>query len=165
VVLEDLADLHARIDVPVLDVDETCVLVLKCVGPKGAPGMPEWGAAPIPKKLLLKGVKDMVRISDARMSGTAYGTVLLHIAPESAAGGPLAFVQDGDRIRLDTAARRLDLLVDDGELARRHAQFQRPAVPSRGYARLHAEHVLQADRGCDFDFLLSSPGDVSSAHD
>jgi len=117
--------------------------------------MPEVGNMPIPKKLLEQGVRDMVRISDARMSGTAYGTVILHVSPESAAGGPIALVRDGDRIRLDTANRRLDLLVDDAELARRRAAYHPPPVPDRGYARLHAKHVLQADRGCDLDFLVT----------
>ena len=152
-VFEDLDDLAARIDDPSLPVTPDHVLVLRGAGPIAA-GMPEAGSIPIPAKLARAGVKDMVRISDARMSGTAYGTVILHVAPESAAGGPLAFVRDGDRIKLDTAARRLDLLVDDSELARRRAGFRRPELPARGYARLHAEHVLQADRGCDFDFLV-----------
>ena len=152
-VFEDLDDLAARIDDPSLPVTPGHVLVLRGAGPIAA-GMPEAGSIPIPAKLAQAGVKDMVRISDARMSGTAYGTVILHVAPESAAGGPLALVRDGDPIRLDTAARRLDLLVDEGELARRRAEFRPPATPARGYARLHAEHVLQADRGCDFDFLV-----------
>jgi dihydroxy-acid dehydratase len=154
VVFEDHADLHARIDDPDLPVDESSVLVLKRVGPKGAPGMPEWGAAPIPAKLLRKGVKDMVRISDARMSGTSYGTVVLHVAPEAEAGGPLALVKDGDEIELDVPGRRLSLQVTDEELARRRAAW-RPRAPhfTRGYGRLFVEHVLQANEGCDFDFL------------
>jgi dihydroxyacid dehydratase/phosphogluconate dehydratase len=152
-VFDGLDDLMARIDDPALPVTPDHVLVLRGAGPIGA-GMPEAGSIPIPAKLARAGVKDMVRISDARMSGTAYGTVILHVAPEAAAGGPLAFVRDGDRIRLDTARRRLDLLVDESELERRRAAFQPPPVPARGYARLHAEHVLQADRGCDFDFLV-----------
>jgi L-arabonate dehydrase len=154
VVFEDHADLHARIDDPALPVDESSVLVLKRVGPKGAPGMPEWGAAPIPARLLKAGVKDMVRISDARMSGTSYGTVVLHVAPEAEAGGPLALVQDGDEIELDVPKRRLTLLVSDGELARRRAAW-RPRSPhfTRGYGRLFLDHVLQANEGCDFDFL------------
>ncbi len=155
-VFEDLDDLAARIDDPSLPVTPEHVLVLRGAGPIAA-GMPEAGSIPIPAKLALAGVKDMVRISDARMSGTAYGTVILHVAPESAAGGPLALVRDGDRIKLDTAARRLDLLVDEGELARRRTEFRAPDSPPRGYARLHAEHVLQADRGCDFDFLVRNP--------
>jgi dihydroxy-acid dehydratase len=154
-VFEGLADLAARIDDPGLPVTPEHVLVLRGVGPVGGPGMPEAGSIPIPAKLARAGVKDMVRVSDARMSGTAYGTVILHTAPESAIGGPLALVRDGDRIRLDFAARRLDLLVDDAELARRRATFRPPSPPARGYARLFAEHVLQADRGCDFDFLVA----------
>ena len=154
VVFEDHADLHARIDDPDLPVDETSVLVLKRVGPKGAPGMPEWGAAPIPRKLLEKGVRDMVRISDARMSGTSYGTVVLHVSPEAEAGGPLALVQDGDEIELDVPNRRLTLRVPDEELARRRARWKpRPPHYTRGYGRLFLDHVLQAHEGCDFDFL------------
>jgi dihydroxy-acid dehydratase len=154
VVFEDHADLHRRIDDPALPVDETSVLVLKHVGPRGAPGMPEWGAAPIPARLLRAGVKDMVRISDARMSGTSYGTVVLHVAPESAVGGPLALVRDGDEIELDVPARRLTLRVSDEELGRRRAAWRpRPPHFDRGYGRLFLEHVLQANEGCDFDFL------------
>ncbi len=154
VVFEDHGDLHARIDDPSLPVDETSVLVLKRVGPKGAPGMPEWGAAPIPTKLLKKGVKDMVRISDARMSGTSYGTVVLHVAPEAAVGGPLALVRDGDEIELDVPRRTLTLRVSDAELARRRAAWT-PREPhyARGYGKLFLDHVLQANEGVDFDFL------------
>jgi dihydroxy-acid dehydratase len=152
-VFDGLDDLAARIDDPVLPVTPETVLVLRGAGPIGA-GMPEAGSIPIPAKLARAGVKDMVRISDARMSGTAYGTVVLHVSPESAAGGPLALVRDGDRIRLDTAGRRLDLQVDDAELERRRAAYQPSPVASRGYAHLHATHVLQADRGCDLDFLV-----------
>jgi L-arabonate dehydrase len=154
VVFEDHAHLHRRIDDPALAIDETSVLVLKQVGPRGAPGMPEWGAAPVPARLLKKGVKDMVRISDARMSGTSYGTVVLHVAPESAVGGPLALVRDGDEIELDVARRTLTLRVDDTELARRKAAWT-PRAPhfTRGYGRLFVDHVLQANEGCDFDFL------------
>jgi L-arabonate dehydrase len=154
VVFEDHADLHRRFDDPALAIDETSVLVLKQVGPRGAPGMPEWGAAPVPARLLKKGVKDMVRISDARMSGTSYGTVVLHVAPESAVGGPLALVRDGDEIELDVARRTLTLRVDDTELARRKAAWT-PRAPhfTRGYGRLFVDHVLQANEGCDFDFL------------
>ena len=152
-VFEGLDDLAARIDDPSLPVTPETVLVLRGAGPIGA-GMPEAGSIPIPAKLARAGVKDMVRISDARMSGTAYGTVILHVSPEAAAGGPLALVRDGDRIRLDTANRRLDLLVDDAELERRRDVYRPPPVPARGYARLHATHVLQADRGCDLDFLV-----------
>ncbi len=154
VVFEDHEDLHRRIDDPALPVDETSVLVLKHVGPKGAPGMPEWGAAPIPAKLLKRGVTDMVRISDARMSGTSYGTVVLHVAPEAAVGGPLALVRDGDEIELDVPRRRLTLRVSDEELARRRAAWRpRPPRFERGYGRLFLDHVLQANEGCDFDFL------------
>ena len=152
-VFNDLDDLAARIDDPALPVTPDHVLVLRGAGPIAA-GMPEAGSIPIPAKLARAGIKDMVRISDARMSGTAYGTVILHVAPESVAGGPLALVRDGDRIRLDTAGRCLDLLVDQAELDRRRGELRPPAKPARGYARLHAEHVLQADRGCDFDFLV-----------
>jgi dihydroxy-acid dehydratase len=154
VVFEDHADLHARIDDPALPIDETSVLVLKHVGPKGAPGMPEWGAAPVPARLLKKGVKDMVRISDARMSGTSYGTVVLHVAPESAAGGPLALVRNGDEIELDVPKRALTLRVNDDELGRRRNDWKpRPPHFARGYGRLFLDHVLQANEGCDFDFL------------
>src|SRR5204862_3267895 len=154
VVFEDHADLHRRIDDPSLSIDETSVLVLKHVGPKGAPGMPEWGAAPIPTRLLRQGVKDMVRISDARMSGTSYGTVVLHVAPESAVGGPLALVQDGDEIELDVPKRTLTLRVADEELGRRRLAWKpRPPRSTRGYGRLFLDHVLQANEGCDFDFL------------
>jgi dihydroxy-acid dehydratase len=154
VVFEDHADIHRRIDDPSVAIDETSVLVLKHVGPKGAPGMPEWGAAPIPARLLKKGVKDMVRISDARMSGTSYGTVVLHVAPESAVGGPLALVKDGDEIELNVPNRTLTLRVGDEELARRRAAWT-PRAPhyTRGYGRLFLDHVLQANEGCDFDFL------------
>jgi dihydroxy-acid dehydratase len=154
VVFEDHADLHARIDDPNLEVDENSVLVLKRVGPKGAPGMPEWGAAPIPQKLLKQGVKDMVRISDARMSGTSYGTVVLHVSPEAAIGGPLALVENGDEIELDVPNRRLTLRVPEEELAKRRARWTpRPPHYTRGYGRLFLDHVLQAHEGVDFDFL------------
>jgi dihydroxy-acid dehydratase len=154
VVFEDHADLHRRIDDPSLPIDERSVLVLKHVGPKGAPGMPEWGAAPIPARLLRQGVRDMVRVSDARMSGTSYGTVVLHVAPESAVGGPLALVRDGDQIELDVPGRRLTLRVGDDELARRRAAWRpRPPHFTRGYGKLFLDHVLQAHQGCDFDFL------------
>ena len=154
VVFKDYADLNLRIDDPNLDVDENSVLVLQNAGPIGAPGMPEWGMLPIPKKLLEKGVRDMVRISDCRMSGTAYGTCILHVAPEAAVGGPLALVQDGDVIELDIPARRLHLDVSDEELKNRRATWQAPPFPAtRGYTALFAKHVTQADQGCDFDFL------------
>ncbi|MDA8249122.1 MAG: dihydroxy-acid dehydratase [Rhodospirillales bacterium] len=155
VVFEGLADLAARIDSDALEVQPDDVLVLRNAGPKGAPGMPEAGALPIPRRLARAGVKDMVRISDARMSGTAFGTIALHAAPEAAVGGPLALVRTGDRIRLDAEARRLDLLVDDGELARRRTAWTPPAPPAgaeRGYLRLYLDQVMQADAGCDFVF-------------
>ena len=159
VVFEDSDDFHARIDDESLDVDETCVLVLKNCGPKGYPGMAEVGNMPLPPKILRKGVTDMVRISDARMSGTAYGTVVLHTAPEAAAGGPLAVVRNGDMITLDVAARRLHLHVDDAELVSRLNEWQAPKPPlSSGYWRLYVDHVLQADQGADFDFLVGQRG-------
>jgi L-arabonate dehydrase len=158
VVFEDHDDLKARLDDPNLDVDENCVLVLKNGGPVGAPGMPEWGNLPIPAKIYKKGIEDMVRISDARMSGTSYGTVVLHIAPESALGGPLAIVQNGDMIRLDTANRKLDLLVSDEEIQRRLAAWEKPVRHyDRGYGKLFLDHILQANEGCDFDFLRWVP--------
>jgi L-arabonate dehydrase len=154
VVFADINDLAARVDDPALDVDADSVMVLRNAGPVGAPGMPEWGHMPIPAKLLREGVTDLLRISDARMSGTSYGAVVLHVAPESAVGGPLAFVHDGDRIRLDVAARTLDLLVDEAELDRRRAEWTPPArKDARGYRRMYEDHVLQADEGCDLDFL------------
>ncbi len=156
VVFEDRDDLARRIDSPDLAVDETNVLVLKNAGAVGAPGMPEWGALPVPKKLLEKGVRDMVRISDSRMSGTSFGTCVLHVSPEAARGGPLALVRDGDLIELDTPERRLDLLVDAAELDRRRAEWT-PPKPffERGYGRLYTQHVTSADQGCDFDFLAA----------
>ncbi|HEX3464295.1 MAG TPA: dihydroxy-acid dehydratase [Candidatus Elarobacter sp.] len=152
VVFRDLADMAARIDAPDLDVEPDDVLVLQHAGPVGA-GMPEAGYLPIPKKLLARGVRDMLRISDARMSGTAYGAVVLHVSPESAAGGPLAAVRDGDRIRVSLRERRLDVALSKDEIARRLAEFVPPPVPRRGYLKLYAEHVLGPERGCDFDFL------------
>jgi len=154
VVFKDYQDMNARIDNEDLVVDENSVLVLQNAGPLGGPGMPEWGMLPIPKKLLTKGVRDMVRISDARMSGTSYGTCVLHVAPESFAGGPLAFVRDGDLIELDVAKRKLNLCVDDREMARRRAAWEpEPPRYTRGFGALYAAHVTQADQGCDFDFL------------
>jgi len=154
VVFDEHEDIAQHIDDADLPIDETSVLVLKNAGPKGAPGMPEWGAAPIPARLLRAGVKDMVRISDARMSGTSYGTVILHVAPESAIGGPLALVENGDWIRLDVPNRRLTLEVGDERLARRRAAWTpRPPAATSGYTRLFLDHVLQADLGVDFDFL------------
>jgi dihydroxy-acid dehydratase len=154
VVFTSLEDLAARIDAPDLDVTPDDFLVLQNAGPKSGVAMPEAGYLPIPSKLARAGVKDMVRISDARMSGTAYGTIVLHVSPEAAVGGPLALVRNGDRIQLSVAERRLDLRVDDAELARRRAAWRAPvATPARGYAKLYMEHVLQAEHGCDFDFL------------
>ncbi len=154
VLFKSLEDLSERIDDPQLDVCADDFLVLQNAGPSSGSGMPEAGYLPIPKKLAQAGVKDMVRISDARMSGTAFGTIVLHVSPESAAGGPLALVRDGDRIRLSVKDRRIDLLVDAGELERRRAALaERPARATRGYAKLYQEHVLQAEAGCDFDFL------------
>ena len=159
VVFESIEDLHARIDDPKLDIDETGVMVLKNCGPKGYPGMAEVGNMPLPPKLLKKGVADMVRISDARMSGTAYGTVVLHVAPEAAAGGPLALVENGDLIELDVAKRKLQLLVPDSELKKRRAAWKKPAPPmNRGYWKLYVDHVLQADQGVDLDFLVGKGG-------
>jgi dihydroxy-acid dehydratase len=159
VVFEDSNDFHARIDDESLDVDETCILVLKNCGPKGYPGMAEVGNMPLPPKVLRKGITDMVRISDARMSGTAYGTVVLHTVPEAAAGGPLALVQNGDLISLDVAARSLHLHVDDAELERRRAAWQPPKpVLETGYWGLYVKHVLQADEGADLDFLRGQRG-------
>ncbi|MFB2121020.1 IlvD/Edd family dehydratase [Parapedobacter sp. 2B3] len=159
VVFDDIEDYKRKIDDPELDVDETSVLVLKNVGPKGYPGMPEVGNMGIPMKLLAKGVTDMVRISDGRMSGTGFGTVVLHVSPEAAAGGTLALVADGDLIRLDVAGRRLELLVDEGELARRRERMQAVANPfARGYAKLYVDHVEQAHLGADFDFLKGGSG-------
>ena len=159
VVFESIEDYHERIDDPDLDIDPSCVLVLKGCGPRGYPGMPEVGNFGLPARLLADGVTDMVRISDARMSGTAFGTVVLHTAPEAAAGGPLAVVQDGDMITLDVASRKLTLEIDDDELAERLAMWQAAESPyQRGYYRLYIEHVLQADQGCDFDFLVGASG-------
>jgi L-arabonate dehydrase len=154
VVFEDVHDLAARVDDPDLDIDADSVMVLRNAGPVAVPGMPEWGHLPIPAKLLREGVSDLVRISDARMSGTSYGAVVLHVTPEAAVGGPLALVENGDRIRLDVAGRSLDLLVDDAEFSRRRTAWTRPtAKDERGYRRLYEDHVLQANEGCDFDFL------------
>lgn len=158
-VFDTIEQFRARIDDDDLDVDESTVLVLRNSGPKGYPGMPEIGGLPLPSKLLAAGVKDMLRISDARMSGTAYGTVVLHVAPESAVGGPLALVRDGDEILLDVQARTLALVVDEAEMERRRDEFSPPVVgPDRGYLRLYVDHVMGADTGADFDFLLGSSG-------
>ncbi|HEU5296497.1 MAG TPA: IlvD/Edd family dehydratase [Burkholderiaceae bacterium] len=159
VVFEDSDDFHARIDDPNLDVDENCVLVLKNCGPKGYPGMAEVGNMPLPPKVLKKGITDMVRISDARMSGTAYGTVVLHTAPEAAAGGPLALVKNGDIVELDVPRRLLHLHVSDDELARRKAVWKPPTPKlTSGYWKLYIDHVLQADEGADLDFLVGQRG-------
>ena len=155
VVFKDYNDMSARIDDPNLAVDASSVIVLQSAGPQGAPGMPEWGQLPIPQKLLKQGVRDMVRVSDARMSGTSYGACVLHVAPESHVGGPLAFVQDGDEIRLDIEGRRIDLLISEEEMARRKAAWRAPEPKfQRGYGTLYLKHIQQADKGCDFDFLL-----------
>ena len=164
VVFESVEDMTERVDDPDLDVGPDDVLVLRNAGPVGAPGMPETGYLPIPKKLGRQGVKDMVRISDARMSGTAFGTIVLHIAPESAVGGPLGLVRNGDQIRLDVEARTIDLLVDPAELERRQAAMPiaaRPAWAERGYARLFHDTITQADQGCDFAFMRREGAPVS----
>jgi dihydroxy-acid dehydratase len=154
VVFANYDDMMKRIDDPNLQVSADSVLVLQEAGPIGAPGMPEWGMLPIPKKLLEQGVRDMVRVSDGRMSGTSYGTCVLHVCPESHVGGPLALVRDGDQIHLDAASRRLDLLVDEGEMTARHRAWTPPASHYvRGYGAMFSAHVLQADEGCDFDYL------------
>jgi dihydroxy-acid dehydratase len=159
VVFEDIEDFHSRIDDPKLDIDESCVMVLKNCGPKGYPGMAEVGNMPLPPKILKRGVTDMVRISDARMSGTAYGTVVLHAAPEAAAGGTLALVENGDEIELDVGKRRLELLVPAKDLAARRKQWKAPKPPlERGYWKLYFDHVLQADEGADLDFLVGKSG-------
>ncbi len=159
VVFESMEDYHQRIDLPDLDIDESCVIVLKGVGPKGYPGMPEVGNVDLPEKLIKKGVKDMVRISDGRMSGTAYGTVVLHISPESSVGGTLALVKDGDMIELDVSARKLHLDVADEELAKRKSAWIPPAPKAeRGYVKIYLDHVQQADAGADMDFLLGKSG-------
>jgi L-arabonate dehydrase len=158
VVFENIEEFHARINDEALDIDETCVMVLKNCGPKGYPGMAEVGNMPLPPKLLRKGVTDMVRISDARMSGTAYGTVVLHICPEAAAGGPLALVQSGDSITLNVKKREISLDVDEKTLSTRRAKWTAPSLPERGYLRLYAKHVMQADKGADLDFLVGNSG-------
>jgi len=160
VVFENIEDYHARIDDPDLDIDETCVMVLKNVGPVGYPGMPEVGNMTLPKKLLDKGITDVVRISDGRMSGTAYGTVVLHVSPESAIGGNLALVQNGDMIELNVPNKKIHLEVSDEELSKRRKKWKKDDVASdRGYANLYVKHVMQADKGADFDFLVGKSGD------
>lgn len=161
VVFETIEDYHGRVDDPQLDIDETCVMVLKNVGPVGYPGMPEVGNMVLPKKLLDKGITDMVRISDGRMSGTAYGTVVLHVSPESAIGGNLALVENGDLICLDVPAKKIELLVDEVELQRRRLLWQKPAYHTdRGYVSMYQRHVQQADKGADLDFLVGNSGSV-----
>ena len=161
VVFDGIEDVARRIDAPDLDVRADSVLVLRNVGPRGAPGMPEWGMLPIPQKLLRAGVTDMVRVSDARMSGTGFGTCILHVAPEAAAGGPLAAVRDGDPIVLDVASRRIDLDVPAGEVERRIAACGSPTPDRyrRGFGALYLAHVTQADEGCDLDLLAAVPGE------
>ena len=156
---ESIEDLKARIDDEALDIDETCVMVLKNCGPRGYPGMAEVGNMPLPPKLLRRGVTDLVRVSDARMSGTAYGTVVLHVSPEAAAGGALALVRNGDFIELDVPGRRLHLDVPEEELTRRRAGWQSPEAPARGWAKLYVDHVQQAHLGADLDFLVGGSGD------
>ena len=151
---ESYDDMLARVNNPMLNVDRQSVLVLRNAGPKGGPGFPEWGMIPVPIKLLQQGITDVVRISDSRMSGTGYGTVVLHISPEAAGGGPLALVRDGDLIELDVENRRLELVIDPAELERRRHAWKPPESPHRrGYPRFYIDHVLQAHEGADFDFL------------
>jgi dihydroxy-acid dehydratase len=161
VVFEDYRDMQQRVNDPGLDVTADSVLVLRHAGPQGGPGMPEYGMLPIPDKILRQGVRDMVRISDARMSGTSYGTCVLHIAPESFVGGPLALVEDGDLVTLDVKQRRLQLEVAEAELlTRKKAWTPPPRIFERGYGALYSEHIGQADEGCDFDFLARAGGAV-----
>ena len=165
VVFDSIEEYLATVDSDAVELDEHSVLVVKGAGPRGYPGMPEVGNLPLPKRVLTRGIRDMVRISDARMSGTGYGTVILHVAPEAAVGGPLALVRTGDEIELDAGERRLQLLVDDTELARRRAEWTPPdSRPERGYVRLYVDHVLQADRGVDFDFLVGGSGAAVPRH-
>ena len=153
-VFDDYNDMAARIEDLDLDVDADSILILRNSGPQGGPGMPEWGMLPIPKKLLKQGVRDMVRVSDARMSGTSYGTCVLHVSPESWVGGPLALVKTGDIVELDVAGRKLSLKVSDEELAERRKQWKpNPGKYERGFGKLFSEHIRQANEGCDFDFL------------
>ncbi len=154
IVFDSFDEMNARIDDPALDVDADSVLVLRNAGPKGAPGMPEWGNLPIPQKLLRAGIRDMVRISDARMSGTSYGACVLHVSPESFVGGPLALLREGDIVELDVPERRLNMRVNDDELGQRRAAWKpREGIYPRGYGKLYMQHITQADQGCDFDFL------------
>ena len=159
VVFESMEDYHNRIDNPDLDIDESSVIVLKGVGPKGYPGMPEVGNVDLPEKLIKKGVKDMVRISDGRMSGTAYGTVVLHVSPESSIGGNLALVKNGDMIELDVENRKLHLDITDEEIMKRKSEWIPPEPHSeRGYVKLFLEHIQQAEKGADFDILVGKSG-------
>lgn len=159
VVFENIEDFHARIDDPNLDIDEDSIIVLKNVGPKGYPGMPEVGNTPLPKKLLEKGITDMVRISDGRMSGTAYGTVILHVSPEAAVGSTFAIVETGDIIELDVPNRKLELLVGEDEIQKRKSKWQlTEKIAERGYVRFYQEHVNQAHEGADLDILVGSSG-------
>src|SRR6202041_1253161 len=152
-------DMDARINRDDLEVDENSVLVLQNAGPLGGPGMPEWGTLPLPQKVLKKGIRDMVRISDARMSGTSYGTCILHVSPESFVGGPLALVQNGDNITLDVEARTINLDVSEDELAKRRAEWKQPETRfERGYGWMFTRHIKQANEGCDFDFLETTFG-------
>jgi dihydroxy-acid dehydratase len=159
VVFKDYNDMSARIDDPALPVTKDSVIVLQSAGPQGGPGMPEWGMLPIPTKLVKQGVRDMVRISDARMSGTSYGACILHVAPESYIGGPLALVRTGDIVRIDVAARSIHLDVSEDELARRRAAWTAPPPRfERGYGWMFTRHIQQADTGCDFDYLETTFG-------
>jgi dihydroxy-acid dehydratase len=158
VVFESVEDLHERINDEALDIDESCVMVLKGAGPKGYPGFAEVGNMPLPPKVLRKGISDMVRISDGRMSGTAYGTVVLHVSPEAALGGPLALVQSGDMIELDVPNRRLHLDVSDEEMERRRALWSAPVRPARGWYKIYVDHVQQAHLGADLDLLVGASG-------
>lgn len=158
VVFENIEEFNSRINDEALDIDEHSIMILKNCGPRGYPGMPEVGNMQLPPKILRRGIKDMVRISDARMSGTAYGTVVLHVTPEAAVGGPLALVQEGDVVALDVDKRTLNLDVDEVTLLRRRERWKPPDVPVRGYSRLYVDHVLQADVGADFDFLVGGSG-------
>jgi dihydroxy-acid dehydratase len=163
-VFEDVHDVAARIDDPALDVGADSVLVLRNSGPQGGPGMPEWGAMPIPARLLKQGVTDMLRVSDARMSGTAFGTVVLHVSPESFIGGPLAAVRDGDPIVLDIEERKIDLDIPRAEIERRLSDLGTPPPRyRRGYGSMYLQHVLQADEGCDFDYLRARPGEPAES--
>jgi dihydroxy-acid dehydratase len=155
VVFSSTKELEKMIDDPLLDIQADDILILQNAGPVGAPGMPEAGMLPIPQSLLKKGIRDMIRISDARMSGTAFGTVILHVAPEAAVGGPIGLVKTGDIIEVNVEDRRIELLVSEEELAKRRLQWKPPAIAGRGYVHLYQKHVMQADQGCDFDFLLA----------